>query len=384
MFIYISIFGFNFLISFIELISKKQKKLLWKFSFLILSFFLGFNYLNGIDWVSYQFSYINNEDKIIDIFLRKELRGKEYFIYIIMYIFNKLNFNYEWFQFVILTLILLGIYKFLERETKYKLLVIMIYFSQFMMSNFFEPILRQMIVMSLFFLATKYVYKKDIRKYFCVTLPLIFVHSSALFLWPLYFYNKLKIKFKNFLVIILIFTLLCYFKNNILGILYKVPFLSEYKYYLGTRYLLGIQINYLKILRSLTRIIALIIPIIIVEKKIKKTQQNQFILNMAWTYVILKYLNLYLLVIYRVTYYFGIFYCIILAVYINLNKKNRIIKFLIISSLYFRINILNTLNQPEKFYPYTNYIVLKLKGKTFDNPIEKIEYRKRLIPSIKK
>ena len=385
---YLIIYLFNFSLAFLSINYRKAEKIFYTLSLLLLSLFLGFSYLNGLDWTFYQENFINVPYFFSDNFNFKNLdftiKSNEYGIVILMSLFKSFGFNFEIFRFVVLSFSLFIIYKTIKKMTPYSLIAIMIYFSQFLLGNFFEPVFRQILAMSIFFISLKYIEKRSIFKYIILIIISTFFHSSAIILLPFYFWGKNRINFIKGIGIFFIIILFSYYLEDVIKITANIiPPLKHYLIYFKLYYGQGMKKNLIRILISF---LITIFPLFLLDKKFNIENKNfkfNIVYNFSWIYVYFKFLSTNMIIFYRLAMYFGIFYCVLLSylVYIPKKKMNKISTVLIIGIIYLRVMMLDITYWKDtdymKFYPYTNYVISLIKNENFKDPIEKIKYRRR-------
>lgn len=121
---------------------------------------------------------------------------------------NKINGSYILLFVISSFMILLGVFKFILKNSKYFEVSIYIYIALgFLLSGF--NVIRQWIVCSIFLLAYEYIKNKDFKKYFIMILLASTFHASGLFLIVLYPLLNSNFKlYKRILFIIILIILL--------------------------------------------------------------------------------------------------------------------------------------------------------------------------------
>lgn len=384
MIFYIGIFITNFLFAILEFFSKK--KIYYKLSFLILNFVLCFNYLNGIDWTNYEIWY--HKVAILSKFFTSENLsfiekiGAERNFILLMSIFKTLKFNYEIFQYIILSFCLGIIYIFFSEMTRNKLCAISFYFCSFMLVNYISPAMRQLLALSLFLLFLL-LYEKGKKKIGLVLLLVgISFHNSLIIIALLLFFLKKEFSNKMYLFFtVFVFLINIYILNILIFLLKNIDFLNKYLAYFSNEYSGGRNFNiFIEILRVL---IYLIILFYIKNSKRNSVKLN-LVINMFFLNFIFNILRLKINSFERLEYYTLPFFIISITYLIEIvSKKNKYLgaSLYMILSLYFFKVLLSIISyykdiDPLRYIPYTNYIVEKAKYKTFDDYEKKIEYRK--------
>lgn len=290
-------------------------------SMLILIIFSGFAYEVGTDWVEYK-----------EIFYKQiPLYGTNFSLYRIeslyvglMMFFKYLCNNYQIFQFIIISIILVSVFRFLKTNTQYPLIGLMLYMrTGYILDTFYA--LRQGLVMSIFIYILDYIKQKKYYRYYLINFFLIFIHKSAIFLLIAPILN-LNIKKRVMLLLVFFSTILAkmtwinYFITNIIVYL-PMKYRMSLEPYLETKVELNIFSLSLKLL---------IILYFIVDKDyfLIKNKNYKIILNGAILNYILGTAFWEIIIIgSRVASYFFIFNCAMMSMFfIRIKKANIYIK----------------------------------------------------------
>ena len=181
------------------------------------------------------------------------------FILLIKFL-NIINGNYILLFVISSFIILLGVFKFVLKNSKYFEVSIYIYITLgFLLSGF--NVIRQWIVCSIFLLAYEYIKSKDFKKYFVMILFASTFHASGLFLIALYpvLNNNLKL-YKRVLIIVILIILLT--SSNFTMILLsntKTIDNNFYSRYISGEY--GSQSNYVVFYIALINLIIILLNI---------------------------------------------------------------------------------------------------------------------------
>lgn len=375
MIIYTVLYFINLSFSFMNLNKKIKKNKIIFTIFIYTSIFLGFNYLNGIDWWFYQRNYYKDLN-----FNLSQVKGYEYLYVFLANIFKRLNFSYEVYQYIVLSACLYILYQFINKNSKYSIICICLLFGESILFNYLEPLFRQILALTFFLIGIRYIGNK---KYYLYLLISIFFHTSAIVLLLIPFIKKIKkFNFKKgcsiFLILLvvqpLLYIIIIFFRN--------IKFMSHYAKYVGTDYLQ--PGNAFRILL----VIVLMIPLYFLDKnfyknkkKYKVKKKYKFHYKMAWIYIYIKLLLIMYPIFYRFLFYFDIFYYLNLS-YLFYFIKNKINKrIILIILLFLNFFLMNKkldeykIRDRKRFFPYTNYLIYKIQNKVFKNHLLKIRFR---------
>lgn len=400
MYIYNFIFGFNFILAFLNLGLKKRSNIILIFSFIILNIFMCFNYTNGIDWTQYQKNYIEiyTFDRIFESNYGLNIPERnlgEFAFYYLMSICKTLGINYEFFQYICLSIVMLIIYKMISSTTKYGAISILIYYSYFMLGTFFEPIFRQLLAIAFFYLAIPDIENKNILKYYFKIFLAILFHSSSLICIPLYFILNKKLKILGIIFLVIGSSFMGSFFYQIL-----LFFSSIFK--VISKYLLYFQIeefgmrNEINIIYVIKVFLVIVIGVFIEKNQNKlEISKSKFylILNLYWINLLTFSLRRQMVIMERFQYFFEIFYVIMIAFLFEIivkkhGRKIGFILLLVFSFLFYRIMFIQIdywiKRDKGRYLPYDNYIQKLIFDKNFKRKSEKISHRLNNMEGIKK
>jgi hypothetical protein len=345
----------------------KKNRLIFFGSFVILSLFLNLSYTNGIDWTNYQFSYE------YDIF---QTRGIEYGYTVLQLLFKTLGFNFEIFKFIILTINLFIIHKFVFKYSNRPMFSMLILFQTYLLGNFFEPAIRQIQVVVILLIAAKYLISNENKKYiFCILLGSLF-HQSALVLLILPYVIK-KITFLRISIVTIILILA---PTLVLGFVSKITnirIFSDYSFYLNSTFLEGIEFRVFNIFKA----VIYLLPMFFLRNYKKDDKTVNLFRNMSYLFILSYFMQFGFLLFYRFNHYFIIYYVIYISKLFKMIKPIWIRR--LIFTFYVSIHLVSLVRgisyykdiDSMKYYPYTNYVVEYLKGDLYDEPINKINHR---------
>lgn len=217
-----------------EITKKKYGK---KVLIFFIIFFLAFNYQMGSDWLGYQFFY----EKILPKYpLQQLLTIKIYKFdfekgYVLLnYIFYKLGFNYEMFMGVVLSSCIWILLKALHEKSSNFYLAYMCFLLNYLISASIEPVIRQLISVTIIIYSLRYLEKKSFFKYLIFVLIAAQFHKSAYILIFIYFISSINIDIKKlFFLIIMTYILLSRIGVLLEFISHIIPKVGEYSGYIG-------------------------------------------------------------------------------------------------------------------------------------------------------
>lgn len=193
---------------------------------------------------------------------------------------------------------------------------------------------RQYIAIALFVYSLKFILRKDFRRYLFYIILASTMHSSAIFLLPLYFLNRIEPNKKNHLVFLLsAIALLPLFST----VFYSILGLTKYSFYLESSYN-----SYDPTYSELITFSIIYITSLIFYNKCKDDQKYRLLLNFELVSLIIALLSFKIILAYRVIFYFR-FIQILMLVTISKhikNKKNRLLFFIIFISMYSGITLI--------------------------------------------
>ncbi len=183
---------------------------------IVLILFSGTRYhLGGYDYDIYEDIFRNAPYLNQFTFQTTNLYGTEIGYLFINSFIKTLGFNFYGFTLIHSIFFYVMFYIALKRyKLNFGYILIIFLYKLFIFNTFVS--LRQSIVLVLFFFSLKYIFEKKWFSYYAIIFPCCFIHSSALFLLPLYFIGKIKFTKKSLILYSLIFFLL--FLLNIMGI----------------------------------------------------------------------------------------------------------------------------------------------------------------------
>lgn len=373
--IYSIIFIYLIIKSYLVELGVKKSNLISPIYIIYLNFVLCFFYTNGYDWTEYQRFF--EETNFKNFFLENSSSFEIGYVYL-NFIFQKF-LNYELFNGLILICCLLIILKKLKRYSQNLPLALLIYLVIYLFENFMQPGIRQLIAIIIILLGLKYIEEKKFFKYLLIVILSMLFHKTSLIMLSLYLLEKINMTKMRVLISFVILEL--FFKNiNYLlrAVLSSTKYLSKYLYYLDSEV-------YSKVVErsSINQLVALItlgfyLFIIFYSYDLLKNKQN-YIKNAAIFCVLMTYFSNKFVILFRIVDYYEFFLACSLSSIGLIPRVDRKIKLIILTFLLaincgkFYKNSLTGIG--SEYYPWTNYIIEYVNGKTYEEYKEKINYR---------
>lgn len=367
-------------------------------------FFLAFSYQMGSDWLNYQFFY----EKVIPNYSLKELLVAKIFKledayitfekgYVLLnYLFHKMGFNYEIFSGITLSVCIYILLDRLYKESINFYLSYLFFLLYFLISACIEPVIRQLIAVTIVVYSFKYLEKKKLLKYCIFILIAAQFHKSAYIMIVLYFFKNISLNGKKFLLLIFILNILLLRVPILLSYITKVvPQISGYSSYFDSfRYGVHRSRSFYGTLYHLIIAISYLYVIFFSYRNYKK--RKEYIENLGILFICFKYFQNYLPIIARFNSYFIFAFSICMSNIGNLKLPNKKIlvfnkhrvKFiyllLLLSLLFIRMKDLffATKMNTFKYLKYKNYFVKLIKEDLKKNFEEKSNDYKRKIKNM--
>ncbi len=366
---YLLLFVIFSLIAFLEnfvALSKQDKAYLSFFVFIVLWLVAGLRYETGVDWRSYT-SYIKSAQTLSELFRNPNLFSFEPGFVLLCSFVKSIGGEAQVLFFIVASVNTVLLYKSIKFYTSKYAMPLFVYFciQYFLldMSGF-----RQSLAVNIFFFSIRYIINKEALKYFLVTLTACMFHSSAIFLFPLYFIiNK---RFSTTALTVFSIVGMIMFVCNIKWIGFILAILSQ----LGSGSIIAIKIAmYSADAWNMSRSLGLgffmnvfmVFAVLNTRSKMEQfkyhnTIVNIFIINIA----IYNYFYEISEVSIRFRAYFLIGNIIMFPYLFQIFKLlvNRIISFSILTLYCFYIGRIYFLQLPEAiaYNPYQNYLIYKL------------------------
>ncbi|WP_274235928.1 EpsG family protein [Fusobacterium animalis] len=374
----------------------KEKRNWKRFIVFVVIFLLAFSYQMGTDWLNYQYFYDYDVPniKLNNLFSNFQFMfSSEKGFVLLNILFYNLGFNYELFTGIVIGSCLFLILNFIEKKSDNFYFSFFLSIVMFLFGYSLEPVLRQLIALTLIITGFKYIEKRCFFKYLLIIILAVQFHLSAFIAIFFYFLEKIKLNKKRaFLIFIGIYILILFLFNIFLELSHIFPKLLKYEYYFFSSYY-GLARSR-TILGELYHIIIIVIYgyIIFYSYNFSPRKKN-YIKNMALFYIIIYYFNNMIPILYRVSDYFVVGFIISLASLkfirlpngkiIKLKKRPIgciiIIIFYFLFLLYFWKESYSTKLNRYRYGEYKNYFIEMINGTLKKDFYEKSEEYKKNI-----
>ena len=374
----------------------KEKRNWKRFIVFVVIFLLAFSYQMGTDWLNYQYFYDYDVPniKLNNLFSNFQFMfSSEKGFVLLNILFYNLGFNYELFTGIVIGSCLFLILNFIEKKSDNFYFSFFLSIVMFLFGYSLEPVLRQLIALTLIITGFKYIEKRCFFKYLLIIILAVQFHLSAFIAIFFYFLEKIKLNKKRaFLIFIGIYILILFLFNIFLELSHIFPKLLKYEYYFFSSYY-GLARSR-TILGELYHIIIIVIyGYIIFYSYNFSTRKKNYIKNMALFYIIIYYFNNMIPILYRVSDYFVVGFIISLASLkfirlpngkiIKLKKRPIgciiIIIFYFLFLLYFWKESYSTKLNRYRYGEYKNYFIEMINGTLKKDFYEKSEEYKKNI-----
>lgn len=324
-------------------------------SIIIISFIFTTSYGMGTDWMNYQPYYENINEPIFKFeFGFQKING----------LFSRAGFSYQLFSGVIIFICIFIVLNFIRKKSYnyYIGFIFIIMYSILTMS--LEPLLRQFIALGVVIYSQRFIEKRNFFLYLIFIIIASLFHSSALVCLGFYFFSKLKIDIKLFLICLLLGNLILdnieIFLKNIGNI---IPLFSKYAVYIF-KYGNGSIISNPLILimkKSKFFIIALLLDYLYK----KNNKRNILIYNGGLLFLMFATFVYNIPIIARFNHYFTPYYAICISNISKIidNKKSKILSagVAVIYGLYLLVgfvkyNYFDEVNK-QRYLEYKNYFI---------------------------
>lgn len=358
---YLFLYFIAFVFSFYNYIKENANKIPFFLLMLLVGVFAGSRFkIGGYDYDVYELMYENTSSNLFEALSSKYflLITTEKGYIILMSLFNALGFDFNEFLLSLGILCSIGLFFVFTRYSKLLYLVVAIFFAKGFLFYFFTA-QRQIIAMTICWLAIKFVIKKKLLKFILLVALASFFHTSAITFIILYPISRLK--FTNIKVIYLIIG------SFLVGVL-KIGsafgiFISQYlpfsadklNKYLSTG---SLGVNIL----NFVEMVPILLIVLHFRKKIEvKIPHFNIFFNMYILFIMMTFAFYDFDFIARIKGYFVIGYIIILSslVYIPL-KKNvgiGIVFLLLLYCLAVFVRELLVFDNGDGYLPYNSFLL---------------------------
>lgn len=359
---YIGIYAFLAFLTFVKVPFSRKTVV-----FVVLALFLNLAYTNGIDWTAYQDIYTNSP---------YQTRGIEYGYTAITLLGRALGLNFEIFKFLLLSLDLYVILRFVFGKSPKPMFAILILFQTFLLGNFFEPAIRQIQSIVIFLLAVGELRKRNTVNYYLLIATASLFHQSALVLLLLPWFIH-HVSFKSSLVALFFLGALGLEMNSLVQYLIQFGIFGDYSFYLGGAYLEGITPTVF----NLTKVLVYVAPLYILRNFRRNDPTVELLRQLSFVFVVFYVLQFFALLYYRFNFFFIIPYVIYISYMFQAMRipSNNVIVVSAFVLIHF-VSLIKGISYYRerdhmKFFPYTNYVIALVMDNTYSSVQEKIDVR---------
>lgn len=364
---YAIIYFINLILSFLEVFTKINKKILYFISFIIIIFFIAFSYFIGADWDNYYINYYHLPTLFKSgLYMPKFIDFEKGFQYYT--IFLKTFFSYDNYRIISNFIDIFIIYKITKNYTKYPVTLIFIYFG----INFYSievEALRQAKAIIIFLWSLNYLQKNKIIKFIILNIIGITFHKSAIIFIPILIFHKFILKEEKLQIkkVCVLFLALFFFRNIIIEIIKEI-ILENTMFYKYIVYLDGMGRNYsfINVIRNIVFFIPLVFLLAFKERRIL-TKKYFLIRNMYIFFLITFILGNKIEFIERFNLYTSYFYCVIL---LYLLEKKSLKKIIFIFFTLISLKQYTSFIESPFTRDYRNIIIDRINGEYYS-----LEYR---------
>lgn len=350
----------------------------------LIGFVLSFNYQMGTDWLQYQKIYdiIIKNYELKDILLNKIILMEKAYI-MLNVLGNILGLNYEFFMGFLLLFCITSILVVGKNRSRNKYIFIFIIFTNYLLTYSLEPVIRQMIAISILSLGYKYIERRKILNYFIIVVLASLFHKSAILGVFLYYLTKIKLTFKKVLILILMYPIILDLLLISMNTISKfTTYLDKYILYFYSIYYGSSKGNISHYFLNLFITGMWLYIIFYIGRNYKKN----YIKNMAIIYILIGYFQTKLLILYRIQIYFVLGFAIYISHISDIKNRNKRIIFIILLYMFMLINTLNSLYNNDlnriRYWSYKNYFIELLLGNVYQTFEEKKNNYEFLINSL--
>ena len=332
MLIYFLIFIFFMLFAFLERGSKRSRIFFVSYSILLVLFVLSSglrDLIGGYDVYIYRAGFLSSD------VLRNSYSFEIGFNYLL--VFFKWISNSEFFMFFGISCIIgFSHFSIFKKYCSFFFVAIFIYFCKFYLMSYVY--LRQGIAMGIVWYSLNYILKRDLIRYMGLLVVSFLFHKSALIFFPMYFLTK---RYRKIIYIGAFFVLFVLILSPFLDTIFSfiASFNERYQNY-GAN--LNTKGNLLYVVEAFVCFVVFILSYgKSEEEKNETTLYDRIVLNGFFIYILLLLVAYKQDVFIRMTWYYLIFYCIVLSNYVyRSNFHYRVFKpilIIVFTALFFRM-----------------------------------------------
>ena len=345
----------------------------------IVTVFICFGYTTGTDWVLYEQFYYDN------IFARHLEESRESGYYLFQTFFSAIGINFWVFHISVKIIVFLLLIRFVRLFEVNIFLFLVLFLPDAGFFLFIDCPFRNLIAIGISLIAIeKLIDKKNISFFLLILLAMMF-HTSAFIMFFIFILFNARISSRTWVILTLISFIIAFRIDFLLNYVFIPlsniipPLQNRLLYYFLNDVFIGGGFN----LGSIIRLLAFGL-LIIQRKKIQQLLNgNEFILNMAFLFIILYPWGISMKIFQRFSLYLMPVYTIsILFLLKSLNqdwKKYFIYAFFILFGF---LQTRNIITFDHRYVPYTNYLFFQNKDK-YKSVEDRKQYNLKLSPYTK-
>ena len=173
---------------------KKNAKIYFVISAILVALFAGLRYNTGADWAIYEPTFYKMPEL-------GNIENWELGYYLISLLIYNVFGNYYVLQFAASALLVYSVARFLWKHTDYPMFSFLLFFMIFTINMLLMAQVRQSIAVAIILFGYKYILNKSFDKFILVIIIASFFHISAIIVLPMYYMTK---RVPNYILILLI------------------------------------------------------------------------------------------------------------------------------------------------------------------------------------
>lgn len=337
-------------------ISFRRSNAYYCFCVLYIVFFLCFGYMCGSDWRNYEMYYEGIDSTNLILYL---LRMEPGYV-LLMYLSKILGIGFwEFAIFFKCVLCIVSIHLINKYAgEKFRYIGLIFYFTWFAYYLYIDAPFRNSIAAMLFLLSIPLLEKRKTFLYFCMAVLAFSIHTTAIFMVPLYWIYTWNLSMKK-CIFLYVLTSVIFLDQNVILSLFSSLFSWHPIIYRKLLNYSGTTSN----LVSLGYIYHIFFLVLFLYSKSyieTKIWNGRLVFNFAFINFLLYRIGLTFLMGNRFMLYISVFYCVGLSVFIVfLNKRSKLIYTTCV--VLFSIFIISRyLSRDSRYVPYSNYLYYSL------------------------
>ena len=252
---------------------KKNAKIYFVISTILIALFAGLRYNTGADWSIYEPAFYEMPEL-------GNIENWELAYYWINLLFYYVFGNYYVLQFAASAFLMYSVGRFLWKNTDYPMFSLLLFFMMFTNNGILLAQVRQSIAVAIILFGYEYILNRSLGKYLILVLFACLFHISAIMALPLYLMTR---KIPNFILVSLILLFqIFYFVPEITAYIVKffLPFMPERLENIGQVYVNHILYgNKIQFNTGIYYLAGMLLSIIVILSQSDKTREKSFLLN---------------------------------------------------------------------------------------------------------